>query len=182
MPPVLHQDTFQNYVIRSWQPADRQAVNQLIALVLAEYGLGWEPQGSDRDAVEVEIYYWQSGGEFWVVEDQAKIVGSAGYYPASRGVKAVEIRKMYLHPQARGQGLGRYLLTSLEVAIQQRGFQTIWVETASELQEAVKLYETSGYQPASGVETKRCDLIYYKALQSRHGSSYSQGVGRRLEP
>jgi putative acetyltransferase len=182
MLPIPYQDTFQDYVIRSWQPADRQAVSQLIAMVLAEYGLGWEPQGSDRDAVEVEIYYWQSGGEFWVVEDNAKIVGSAGYYPAGRGVKAVEIRKMYLHPQARGQGLGRYLLTRLEVAIQQRGFQTIWVETASVLQEAVKLYETSGYQPACGVETKRCDRIYYKVFQSRHGPLHNQGVGRRLEP
>ncbi|NJL47780.1 MAG: GNAT family N-acetyltransferase [Leptolyngbyaceae cyanobacterium SM2_5_2] len=165
MPLVLHQDTFQWYGIRSWQPADREGVGQLIAAVLAEYGLGWEPQGSDRDALEVETYYWQPGGEFWVVEDQAKIVGSAGYYPTHRGLKAVEIRKMYLHPQARGQGLGRYLLTKLEVAIQRRGFQTIWVETASVLQAAVKLYETSGYQPACGVETGRCDRIYAKILE-----------------
>jgi putative acetyltransferase len=28
----------------------------------------------------------------------------------------------------------------------------------------VQLYERSGYQPATGVETDRCDLVYAKAI------------------
>jgi putative acetyltransferase len=28
----------------------------------------------------------------------------------------------------------------------------------------VKLYENSGYQPATGVETKRCDRVYVKSI------------------
>lgn len=159
-----YQDQFRHYRIRSWQPSDREVAGRLIASVLAEYGLGWEPQGSDRDALEVETYYWQPGGEFWVVEAAGTLVGTAGYYPAQRGDRAVEIRKMYLLPSARGQGLGRYLLGQLESAIQRRGFQQIWVETASVLKEAVGLYEASGYQPASGVETARCDRIYQKPV------------------
>jgi putative acetyltransferase len=91
-------------------------------------------------------------------------VGTAGYYPVKRGDLAVEIRKMYLQPGARGQGLGRYLLAQLEQAIQRQGFRQIWVETASILKEAVQLYETSGYVPAEGVETARCDRIYQKSL------------------
>lgn len=110
----------------------------------------------------VEDFYLNTGGEFWVVEKQGKVVGTAGYYPAKRGEKGVEIRKMYLLPEVRGQGLGRYLLSELENAIASRGFQEVWIETASVLKEAVKLYESSGYQPASGVETARCDRIYVK--------------------
>ncbi|QQE66760.1 putative aetyltransferase YjgM [Leptolyngbya sp. BL0902] len=164
-PPVPdYQDQFRQYHIRSWQPLDRQAAGSVIATVLAEYGLGWEPEGSDRDALEVEAHYWQTGGEFWVVFDGETLVGTAGYYPAHRGEKAVEIRKMYLRPSARGQGLGRYLLRQLEARIQQRGFRHIWVETASVLKEAVQLYETSYYLPAEGVETARCDRIYQKTL------------------
>jgi putative acetyltransferase len=68
-------------------------------------------------------------------------VGTAGYRPTSRGDRAVELRKMYLLPQARGQGLGRYLLNTMEAAIGQRGFTDIWLETASVLKEAVGLYE-----------------------------------------
>lgn len=159
-----YQDQFRQYRIRRWQPEDRDEVGYIVATVLAEYGLGWEPQGSDRDALEVETSYWQPGGEFWVVEDGITLVGTAGYYPVSRGDRAVEIRKMYLLPSARGQGLGRYLLEQLEMAIQNQGFRQIWVETASILKEAVRLYEANGYQPATGVETARCDRIYQKQI------------------
>jgi putative acetyltransferase len=64
----------------------------------------------------------------------------------------------------RGQGLGTYLLGALEQAIVDRGYQEIWIETASILTAAVKLYEESGYQPATGVETPRCDRVYVKVL------------------
>jgi GNAT superfamily N-acetyltransferase len=103
---------YQDFVIRPWQPVDRQAIAAVIGTVLIEYGLGWEPELADRDVLEVEKYYLESGGEFWSVEQQGQIVGSAGYYPIERGYQAVEIRKMYLLPTTRGQGLGRFLLAS----------------------------------------------------------------------
>ena len=154
-----------DYTIRSWQPDDRQAAADVIKNALAEYGLGWEPDGADRDVLEVEEYYLAVGGEFWVVEDRGEIVGTSAYYPyPHRGEKAVEIRKMYLQSKIRGQGLGRYLLRELERSIFARGYDQIWIETASILTTAVKLYEASGYQSATGVETSRCDLIYVKYL------------------
>jgi putative acetyltransferase len=64
----------------------------------------------------------------------------------------------------RGKGLGRYLLQQLEQAIANQGFQTIWIETDSVLKEAVKLYESRGYQPTAGVETQRCDRVYVKSI------------------
>jgi putative acetyltransferase len=162
--PLDHRSRYGPYLVRSWQPGDRAAAAALIAQVLTEYGLTCEPTASDRDALEVEACYWATGGEFWIVEANGVLVGTAGYRPTSRGLRAVELRKMYLLPQARGQGLGRYLLTALESAIQQRGFDEIWLETASVLTSAVALYEASGYTGASGVETARCDRVYRKPL------------------
>jgi putative acetyltransferase len=154
-----------NYTIRSWQPDDRQAAADVIQHALAEYGLGWEPDGADRDVLEVEEYYLAQGGEFWVIEHEGEILGTSAYYPyPHRGENAVEIRKMYLSSKARGQGLGRHLLGELERSILAHGYQDIWIETASILTAAVKLYETNGYQPATGVETARCDRVYVKHL------------------
>lgn len=158
------QQQYQNFQIRNWHPQDRQAACDLIRDVLAEYGLTCEPDGADRDVWEVETYYQQSGGQFWVVEQQGRLVGTAAYYPIERGDRAVEIRKMYLAPEARGQGLGRFLLQALEQAIANQGFRQIRIETASVLREAVQLYQTSGYQPAPEVETARCDQAYVKIL------------------
>jgi putative acetyltransferase len=162
--------TFKTFWVRDWQPADQEPAFEVIAGVLPEYGLTCEPTGSDLDAYDVEAHYLKSGGEFWVVEQQGQIVGTAGYYPIERGEQAVEIRKMYLLPAVRGQGLGRFLLTELERAITERGFKQIWIETASVLKEAVVLYESSGYQPATGVETARCDRVYVKHLRSSYSS------------
>ncbi|HAG81648.1 MAG TPA: GNAT family N-acetyltransferase [Cyanobacteria bacterium UBA12227] len=156
--------SYKEFLIRPWMPRDRNQSAAIIRDILMEYGLPWEPSGADRDVLEVETFYTNIGGEFWVIEQQSKLVGTAAYYPIERGENAVEIRKMYLVPEVRGKGLGKYLLGQLERAIANRGFQEIWIETASILKEAVKLYESNGYQPTTGVETKRCDRVYVKFL------------------
>lgn len=156
--------SYKEFLIRPWMPRDRNEAAAIIRDILTEYGLPWEPSGADRDVLEVETFYTNIGGEFWVIEQHSKLVGTAAYYPIERGKNAVEIRKMYLLPEVRGKGLGKYLLAQLERAIANRGFQEIWIETASILKEAVKLYESNGYQPTTGVETKRCDRVYIKIL------------------
>ena len=63
--------TFKDFLIRDWQVGDRDAAAGVVKIVLEEYGLGWETGCSgcsDQDAVDVEKYYQQAGGEFWVVE------------------------------------------------------------------------------------------------------------------
>lgn len=159
---------FKDFLIRDWVVGDRESAAGVVKTVLEEYGLGWEVRCggcSDQDAVEVEKYYQQAGGEFWVVETGGKIVGTGGYHPIDRGNNAVEIRKMYLLSAARGQGLGRFLLAQLEQAATAKGFGEVWVETATVLKEAVVLYEKNNYQPMSGVDTERCDRVYCKVLQ-----------------
>ncbi|MGB5635245.1 MAG: GNAT family N-acetyltransferase [Waterburya sp.] len=155
---------YREFLIRDWRQGDRGSAAGVIKTVLEEYGLPWQPEVADRDVIEVESAYLEVGGEFWVIEQDSTIVGTAAYQPIPRGQNAVEIRKMYLLPQVRGKGLGKYLLTQLEKAIAIKDYQEIWVETASVLKEAVKLYEFNGYQPAEGVETERCDLVYLKQL------------------
>jgi putative acetyltransferase len=156
--------SYQTFQIRPWQPSDRQAAADIIYAVLQEYGLGWEPEGADRDVLEVEACYLETGGEFWVAMQNDQVVGTAAYYPIARGERAVEIRKMYLAQAVRGRGLGKFLLQELERTIATRGYCQIWIETASVLVEAVQLYEKNAYVPATGVETVRCDRVYVKQL------------------
>lgn len=155
---------YQEFLIRNWQEKDRYSAAEVIKTVLSEYGLPWQPESADLDVIEIEKCYLEKNGEFWVIEHNNKIVGTAAYYPISRGNNAVEIRKMYLLPSVRRQGLGQFLLEQLERVIIEERFAEIWIETASILKEAVILYEKNGYLPASGVETKRCDLVYYKKV------------------
>lgn len=162
--------SYKQFVIRDWQKSDRSLAAEVIRQVLEEYGLPWQPEEADRDVIEVETAYFGTGGEFWVVETEDKIVGTAAYYPVKQDSKGVEIRKMYLLPQVRGQGLGKYLLQELEKAIADKGFKVIYLETASVLKEAVILYEKNCYQPMTEVATARCDRSYYKKLDRLNSS------------
>ena len=101
------------YSVRHWTPEDREGASQVVKECLEAYGLRFEPQGADMDAIEVEEFYLKDNrGEFWVViEDTSnKLLGTGGYYEVSDHPGAVEIRKMYLLPDARGKKLGRALL------------------------------------------------------------------------
>ena len=115
--------THSNYTVRHWTSSDREPVAALVQECLESYGLKFEAQGADLDAIAVEDHYLKnSRGEFWVVVDQQsnKIVGSGGYYEVNHESEgegenrmvatAVEIRKMYLLPEARGKKLGRTML------------------------------------------------------------------------
>lgn len=155
---------YHDFLIRDWTPTDRDRTAQLIGDVLQEFKLAWEPQGADRDVIEIEVSYWQTGGQFWVIETQQGLVGTAAFYPLPHQQHWAEIRKMYLLPLARSQGLGGFLLKQLEAQIQAQKFEAILIETSSKLQAAMHLYEKSGYHSFDEVETERCDRAYIKHL------------------
>lgn len=58
------------------------------------------------------------------------------------------------------------ILQYLERRIAEKGYRTIYIETASVLKEACKLYTSAGYIPVEGVETQRCDQRLYKNILS----------------
>lgn len=156
---------FDDFVIRAWQPNDREACVELIGSVLAEYGLSWDPQKADKDVVNVEWAY--RNGEFWVIEDvrTSDVVGTAAFYEVpQRGMGAIEVRKMYLAERARGRGLGSFLLEALEERARQLGYTMAYIETASVLREACALYRARGYVSSTGLETDRCDIVLEKDL------------------
>lgn len=100
-----------DFTVRQWTPEDRNSAAQVIKQCLEPYGLQFEPQRADRDAIEVEEHYQRNDrGEFWVItNDSNKVVGTGGYFEVNEP-GCVEIRKMYLLPEVRGKKLGRAIL------------------------------------------------------------------------
>jgi putative acetyltransferase len=56
-----------------------------------------------------------------------------------------EIKRMYVRPAARGQGVGRRLIDVLETAAAARGCRTFVLETGPTMPQALALYERLGY-------------------------------------
>lgn len=62
---------------------------------------------------------------------------------------ACEIKRMFVVPPARGQGLARELLFALEDAARGLGFEVCRLDTGPKQQHAQKLYEAQGYRPVA---------------------------------
>lgn len=74
-----------------------------------------------------------------------------------------ELKRMYVTPQARGRGLARRILAALESDARAAGRTRMVLETGTEQPEAISLYTTSGYTPATpkfghyrDYDTSRC--------------------------
>lgn len=142
-------------------PANNQqtsAIQNVVFSVLREYGL--EPGTIDFCLEDIEANYFQKGGHFYVLVDKEEtIVATGGLYAIDKD--NAEIRKMYLLPEHRGQGLGKWILTALIDKAKELGFQRIELETASVLKEAIGLYKKFGFQTFCPPHiTARCDQAY----------------------
>jgi len=57
-----------------------------------------------------------------------------------------ELKRMWVAPEMRGQGLGRRLLSELERQASEAGARVVRLETNRTLKEAIQLYRDSGYR------------------------------------
>jgi GNAT superfamily N-acetyltransferase len=60
---------------------------------------------------------------------------------------ACEIKRMYVVPAARGQGIARQLLHALEDAARALGYRICRLDTGARQPHAQKMYEAEGYTP-----------------------------------
>jgi GNAT superfamily N-acetyltransferase len=57
-----------------------------------------------------------------------------------------EIKRMYVRPEYRGQGIGRVLLDALIAEAQQIGYPTLCLDSARFMKAAHSLYRSAGFQ------------------------------------
>jgi GNAT superfamily N-acetyltransferase len=124
-----------------------QLVDELQQEYVQRYG------GPDETPVEPEEFAAPHGG-FLIAYAGDEPVGCGGYRRLSDGV--VEIKRMYVRPAWRGQGIARLLLGELERVIAAEGGTQIRLMTGLQQPEALRLYETSGYQPEEAYGIYQC--------------------------
>jgi putative acetyltransferase len=89
-------------------------------------------------------YYGERDGGFWVAVKGDKVVGTFGLERASNN--AMELRRMYVHPSARRQGIARQMLNLAEDECRRRSVKRLELTTAAIQHAAIALYENAGYR------------------------------------
>jgi GNAT superfamily N-acetyltransferase len=151
--------------IRPVEARDVPGVERLLREVLAEFGLLFG-EGSETDAQVLALpeSYARDGGAFWVAEDAAgALVGTCGVSPLEPGV--YELRKMYLHRDARGLGAGRRLLDQALAFAQSRGAARMVLDTTHQMTQAIVFYEAHGFvRDDRWIRGARCSRGYVREL------------------
>jgi DNA-binding MarR family transcriptional regulator/GNAT superfamily N-acetyltransferase len=82
-------------------------------------------------------------GQFFVayLHDEPIGCGAVKHHPDA----PAEIKRMWIAPQARGLGLGRRLLNTLEACAKAGGARVAHIETSAVLSEALSLYRSTGW-------------------------------------
>ncbi len=71
-------------------------------------------------------------------------VACGALQPIGPGI--AELKRMWVDPELRGQGVGRMLLAHLESLARKRGDRVVRLDTNKTLNEAIAMYERAGYR------------------------------------
>lgn len=124
----------------AFESPDQPAVIQLIAELDAYQSELYPPES--HHTVDIATLA-QPNVLFAVARDAAGVARGCGAIVI--GAECGELKRMYVHPRLRGQGVGRALIEFLEAAAPQRGCTLIRLETGPYQPEALALYERMGY-------------------------------------
>jgi GNAT superfamily N-acetyltransferase len=122
----------------------------------AMYGPDSEP-GAEPSAADIAL--------FLLAHADDEPVGCGGLRALEPG--AAEIKRMYVVPDWRGQGVSSAVLAGLEQAAVARGWHTLRLETGPKQAAAIRFYERSGYvsiPPFGAYADEPTSLCYEREL------------------
>lgn len=138
--------------IRDLRQEDNPALAKIVKDTLAEFGAN-HPNTVYYDPTTDALFemFQTPRSKYFLAELDKKMVGGGGIYPTD-GLPGdtCELVKMYLLPEARGQGLGRMLIEKCIEAAVDNGYQKIYLETMPELRQALSVYEKFGFKYLHG--------------------------------
>ena len=135
-------------IIRNIEPGDNESLACIVRCVLKEFnadkpGTAYFESSTDN----MHGVFQKPRSKYFVAELNGKVVGGGGIY-ATDGLPEgyCELVKLYLMKEARGTGLGRSLLEKCFTWAKGKGYTHVYLESMTELMDAVGLYTKLGFK------------------------------------
>jgi ribosomal protein S18 acetylase RimI-like enzyme len=148
------------FTLRRYTPADQESVEHMHVHVIQQTGayLGRGPW--DDDIYAIEETYLNNQGEFLIGEWDGIFVAMGALRRTSP--ERAEIKRMRVHSDYQGRGIGQIILSELEARARTLGYKTLHLDTSVLQLAAQKLYEKNGYHEVGRDRYNDLEVILYE--------------------
>ncbi len=149
--------------IRDADPSDPAALSCVSAYyrLLLQAVDGFTPDMMTLPLPDADSYR-SPGGAFLIAWSDDLPVGCVSLRQLEPGV--AEVKRLWVDPVARGQGLGRRLMRAIETRARDMGFTHARLDSNTMLTEAVTLYRTDGWTETTPYTTLPANIWMLKRL------------------
>lgn len=138
------------YIIRYITPSDDPKIARIIRNNLRSFHL--DIPGTvyfDKELDTLSAFYaeYPEKRRYCIMTDEnGSVVGGVGIAEFEHFEDCAELQKLYLCDEVKGRGLGKKLLQTAEENARMLGYAQLYLETHTNLEAAIGLYENSGYR------------------------------------
>lgn len=123
-----------------------EQVRQFFRNYAAWLGVDLDYQNFGDEMASLPGAYAAPAGRLFFAEFEGRPAGCVGIRPTSDGV--CEMKRLYVEPEMRGNGIGRQLALAAIKAAKALGYRKVMMDTLPAMRIAVKLYRELGFKEA----------------------------------
>lgn len=118
-------------------------------------------QDFEKELQTLHKVYCPPFGCIILAKEDNQVMGCIALKPIAEGV--CEMKRLYVKPAARGNGLGQQLVDELISFAKNAGYKTMKLDTITSLKEAIKLYRIKGFvETEAYVYNPLSEVLYFE--------------------
>ena len=148
-------------IVRPYLPEDHPGVIDVVRASYDTLGYTMDFDEFDRDLGSIPSTYQDSGGEFWVLEEDGLVAGCVGV--TREDAERCELHRLYLLPSHRGRGFGRKLIETVVSWCRENGCMEIFLWSDIKFEAAREVYIRCGFSPTQ--KTRAIDPVNPESVE-----------------